>query len=86
MKKAILIIGVVLALFAVGGTLWVVNAQTNGPDTQDQDNDCPMWDNADGSGWGGHMGRGGMMGRFLMRTESCPVVLMGNTVLCTIPS
>jgi hypothetical protein len=63
MKKALLVIGVVLALFAVGGVVWVVNAQTDTPETPDQNFDCPMWDNEDGNGWSGHMGRGGMMGR-----------------------
>lgn len=78
MKKALLVIGVVLALFAVGGTIWVVNAQTNGPDTQDQDYDCPMWDNADGSAWGGHMGRDGMMGRYFNEDGDMPCGVDGE--------
>lgn len=78
MKKALLVIGVVIALFAVGGTLWVVNAQTDGPNTQDQDNDCPMWDNADGFGRGGHMGRGGMMGGFYNEDGDMPCGVDGE--------
>ncbi len=63
MKKALLVVGVVLALFAVGGAVWVVNAQTDTPQTPDQDYNCPMGDYENGNGWGGHMGRG-MMGEY----------------------
>ena len=67
MKKALLIVGILVTVFAITGTILVVNAQTPTPETpQDGDFVCPGWDGDEAQGnfqGRGMMGRG-MMGRF----------------------
>lgn len=61
MKKVVLILGVLVAVLAIGGSIWVVNAQTDSP----QDGDtyvCPGYADGEYQGYG-MMGRG-MMGRY----------------------
>jgi len=69
MKKAILIVGILVAVFAITGTVLVVRAQTSTPETPEDGNFvCPGWDGDETQGnfqGRGMMGRGrGMMGRF----------------------
>ncbi len=56
MKKGLIVFGVLLAVLAVAGTAFVVNAQNNNPPSGDFA--CPGWD-GESSGW---FGRHGMMG------------------------
>jgi len=62
MKKVLVVLGILVAVLAIGGSIWVVNAQTDSP----QDSDaytCPGYADGDYQGNYGMWGRG-MMGRY----------------------
>lgn len=62
MKKVLVVLGILVAVLAIGGSIWVVNAQAGNP--QDSDNfTCPGYANGDYQGNYGMWGRG-MMGRY----------------------
>ncbi|MBE0685472.1 MAG: hypothetical protein IH585_05685 [Anaerolineaceae bacterium] len=63
MKKLILIVGVLIAVLAIGGSIWVVSAQTTDPQNPDQDYTCPGYGDGEFSGGYGMRGRG-MMGGY----------------------
>ena len=61
MKKVLIVLGILVAVLAIGGSIWVVNAQADNP----QDSEpftCPGYADGEYQGYG-MMGRG-MMGRF----------------------
>lgn len=59
MKKIIMVIGILIAVLAIGGSIWVVSAQSTDP----QNNTCPGYTDGQYSGGYGMRGRG-MMGGF----------------------
>ena len=74
MKKGFVILGILVAVLAVGGSIWVVNAQTDNP--QDTDTyTCPGY--ADGEYQGYGMRGRGMMGRYFAEEDQVGCVL-GN--------